>query len=72
MILEEYCRLAIPRILGMPGHAHPKRYYYIAEFCVHLRAKKQLHCPCFTGDIANICKLFLLDTLEKSVYANPK
>ena len=49
----------------MPGYAHPKWYYQLVEnFPVHLQAKYQLDPPRFTGDIAKICKLFILGTLD--------
>ena len=47
-ILQKYCELVILGNLGMPGSAHPKRYYQLEEnFCVYLQAINKLHSPCF-------------------------
>ena len=72
-ILERYSKLVNLGTLGMPAFGNLKRYYQLIEnVCDYLQAKKQLHCPCFSGDIANICKLLILDTLGKLGYAHPK
>ena len=43
-ILERYCKFVIFVTLGMPGFAHPKQYYQLAEnICIYLQAKKQFH-----------------------------
>ena len=48
---------------SMPSYTNPKWYYNLKEnFCVYKQAKNQLHQPYFSGDIAKICKLLILDT----------
>ena len=37
-----------------------------------MQAKNQLHAPRFSGDIAKICKLFILVILSMPGYAHPK
>ena len=41
-------------------------------FCVYLQAKKQLHRTCFSGHIAQILKLLILDTLGKLIVSTCK
>ena len=71
MFSLRYCKdianFGILSTLGMPGYAHLTRYYQPEEkFSVYLQAKNRHHSPCFSGDIANICKLLILGNL-----ANP-
>ena len=56
----------------MAGYEHPKWYYELVEnFCVYLKAKHQLHSPCFSWDIAKICKL-ILGPLDITGYTQQK
>ena len=55
----------------MPGYAKPKWYYQLPEnFCL-FAGKKSTSPPCFSGDIAKICKL-ILGTLGMPGYTHPK
>ena len=57
-ILQRNSKLVILCIVGMLGFEHPKWcYQLVANSCVYLQAKKQLHRPCFSGDIAKTYKL---------------
>ena len=59
-ILQRYCNLVILSTLDMVEYPHPKRYYQIVEnFCVYLLLKNQFHFPCFSGDIAKMCKYLI-------------
>ena len=59
--------------LGMPGYANPTWYYQLVEnFRVYLQAKNQLYSPCFSTDIAKICKLLILCTLGMPGCTHPK
>ena len=72
-ILRGYCKFAILGTLGMPSYAHPKWYYQVVEnVCVYLRAKNQIHLPCFSGDTQNIYKFLNLCTLGMFDYAYSK
>ena len=42
------------------------------DFCVYLQAKKKLHRTCFSGHIAQILKLLILDTLGKLIVSTCK
>ena len=73
-ILQRYGKIVILGTLGMPGYPNPKWFYQLVDnFCVYLWAKYQLHPPCFSGDIAKICKLLIsLGTLGIPSYKHPK
>ena len=60
-ILQKNSKLVVLGNLGMSG-----------DVCVYLKAKIQLHPPCFSGDIAKIFKVFILGTLDMSGYTHPK
>ena len=71
-ILQGYCELVFST-LGMPGYANPKWHHQLVEnFRTHLQAKNQLHTPCFSGDIAKICKRLILNTLGMPGCKHPK
>ena len=59
-ILQRCCKLVVLGTLGIPGYVHPNWYYQLVETFVFISAgkKNQIHPPCFSGDIAKICKLF--------------
>ena len=72
VILQRYCKLMVLGTLGMPGQANPKRYYKLVEnFCAYLQAKNQLHPPCFSGDIAKICRHLILGFLGMTGCTHP-
>ena len=57
----------------MPGHTHLKWQYQFEETSdIYLQAKNQLNYPYFSGDIAKIWKLLILDTLDMPGYTHPK
>ena len=59
-ILQRCCKLVVLGTLGIPGYVHPNWYYQLVETFMFISAgeKNQIHPPCFSGDIAKICKLF--------------
>ena len=57
----------------MPGYAQPKWYNQLREnFYVYLQTKNQLYPLSFSGDIAKISKLLLLDTLGMPEHTHPE
>ena len=72
MFSLRYRKLVIFGTLGMPGYAHLKILSTCRKLSCLSADKKQLHHPCFTRDIAKICKLLILDALGMPVYAHPK
>ena len=70
-ILERYYNLVISGTFDMPGYTHSKSYYQLVEnFRVYLQAQNQLHSPRFPRDVAKICKLLILATLDMPDYAH--
>ena len=57
----------------MSGYVHPKLHCQLAveNIFVYVHAKHQLHLPCFSGHIAEIDKLLVLNILGKRGYAHP-
>ena len=71
-VLQRYCKLIVLSNLGMYGYTNAKWYYQLVEkLCVYLQAKNQPHLPCFSGNIAKICKL-ILGTLGRPGCTHPK
>ena len=71
-ILQRGCKLVVLGTLGMPGYAHPKWYYQLAENFVFISRQKINFPPhCFSGDTVKIYKL-VLGTLGMPGYTQPK
>ena len=72
VILQRYCKFVILIILGKPAYTHPKLYQHPVEnFRIYLQAKKQLHPPFLSRDIAKISKFPILGTLGMPGCAHP-
>ena len=57
---KDIAKLVILGILDLHGYPHPNWYHQLVEnYCVYLQAKNELPPPCFSGDIAKMCKLIL-------------
>ena len=50
--------------MGLPGYSNPNWYYQLVEnFRVNLQAKNLTSAPCFSRNIARICKLLISGNL---------
>ena len=67
-ILQRYCKLVILGTLETPKNIMSTCRRHLCLPAI----KKSTFSPCFSGDIAKVCKLRILGTLGIPGYTNPK